>query len=69
MVSAMPNFSILIMFRFSKSLEDKLIERDIAASDSLMQTKYTITICTGDVANAGTDANVFITIFGDKVCL
>lgn len=55
--------------RFSQSMGDKLIERDIPASDSLVQTKYTVTVCTGDVANAGTDANVFITIFGDKVCV
>lgn len=53
--------------RFSKSLEDKMTERDIPAAKSLIQTKYTVIVCTGDVTNAGTDANVFITLFGDKV--
>lgn len=28
--------------------------------------KYTVNVYTGDVSRAGTDANVFLTIFGDK---
>ena len=28
--------------------------------------KYTVNVYTGDVSGAGTDANVFCTIFGDK---
>lgn len=27
--------------------------------------KYRITICTGDVSGSGTDATVFLTVFGD----
>ena len=36
------------------------MERCVAAK------KYTVNVVTGDVSRAGTDANVFLTIFGDK---
>lgn len=55
--------------RFSKTVDDKVVERDIAAEKSLTQTQYKITTFTGDIPNAGTDANVFISLFGEKVCI
>lgn len=57
-----------VHLRFSKTSDDHAIERDIPAADSLVQTKYKVVVCTGDIANAGTDSNVSIAIYGDKVC-
>ncbi|XP_048241483.1 lipoxygenase homology domain-containing protein 1-like isoform X2 [Haliotis rufescens] len=48
--------------------DDGHIERDITASGSQMlgTTRYVIDVKTGDVRGAGTDANVFLKIFGSK---
>lgn len=46
-----------------------MIIRDLAASAALEQLTYRVTVQTGDVKGAGTDANVYLTMFGDKVLL
>lgn len=53
--------------RFSMDEDDRRIERDIDATD-LREVKYKIITRTGDIRGAGTDANVFITLHGEKVC-
>lgn len=48
--------------------DDGLIEREITASGAQMlsTTSYHIHVKTGDVSSAGTDANVYLIIFGAK---
>ncbi|XP_012940880.1 lipoxygenase homology domain-containing protein 1 [Aplysia californica] len=48
--------------------DDGLIEREITASGAQMlsTTTYMVSVKTGDVRGAGTDANVFLKIFGTK---
>ena len=41
--------------------------REAIAKDKLALKKYTIGVLTGSVKGAGTDANVFINLFGTKV--
>jgi len=53
----------------SKNEDDKQIERELAASDqdgvaSAPLSKYTVSIKTGSIRGAGTDANVFIILYG-----
>ena len=55
---------------FAKDEDDKVIVRDIEVGGlpPLIPTyHYKIIIFTGDIFGAGTDANVFITLLGDKV--
>ncbi|KAL8614278.1 hypothetical protein ACOMHN_007616 [Nucella lapillus] len=40
--------------------------QDVKIRDKLTAKKYTVEVFTGDVSGAGTDANVFLIIFGDK---
>ncbi|XP_076450682.1 LOW QUALITY PROTEIN: lipoxygenase homology domain-containing protein 1-like [Babylonia areolata] len=40
--------------------------QDVKIRDKLIAKQYTVEVFTGDVSGAGTDANVFIIIFGDK---
>lgn len=54
----------------SKKEEDKQIIRELPADGPgikkpLRLTKYTVDVHTGKRANAGTDANVFVNIFGE----
>ena len=56
---------------FDKSEGDRLISREIVASNKdgvacLPLITYSVQVVTGDIRGAGTDANVFITIEGDK---
>jgi hypothetical protein len=56
---------------FDKSEEDGQIERDVPATGqdgkaSTPLVSYKISVVTGDRHGAGTDANVFIQVFGDK---
>ncbi|PAA79474.1 hypothetical protein BOX15_Mlig008366g2 [Macrostomum lignano] len=47
--------------------DDGCIERDLTASGTLLdKLTYNVSVKTGDVSGAGTDANVFLNIFGDK---
>jgi hypothetical protein len=55
----------------AKNEDDGKIEREIPASNKDGQTyapmvSYRVTTITGDRRGAGTDANVFIQVFGDK---
>lgn len=54
-------------YRLAKSEEDGLIVREAAATERLSLKKYTINVLTGNIKGAGTDANVFINLFGTKV--
>jgi hypothetical protein len=54
-----------------KSEDDGKIERDLFAQDqdgvaSQPLVRYQVAITTGDRRGAGTDANVFVTVYGDK---
>jgi hypothetical protein len=56
---------------FAKDEEDGQIERDIPASDKdgvtcLPMTFFKVTTVTGNRRGAGTDANVFITLYGES---
>lgn len=53
-------------YRFSKDEDDGAIVREIAVSDVSL-AKYKVTVHTGDVRGAGTDANVTITVHGAQV--
>ena len=44
----------------------KKTEEKLASSSSFLQTKYKVTVCTGDMWNAGTDAKVSIVVVGNK---
>ncbi len=48
--------------------DDGKIEREFVLDGSALtvtpMTQYTVSVVTGDVKNAGTDANVFLIIFG-----
>lgn len=55
------------MHRFAKDSEDGAISRTLMPTASLATVKYHVTVITGDQKGAGTDANVFIVLFGDKV--
>jgi hypothetical protein len=55
----------------SKDEEDGQITRELPASNKDGQTyapmiNYKVSVITGSIRGAGTDANVFITIFGDS---
>jgi hypothetical protein len=55
----------------AKDEDDKQISRELAASEqdgvaSTPLSKYTISVKTGDIRGAGTDANVFIILYGDQ---
>ncbi|XP_013416715.1 lipoxygenase homology domain-containing protein 1 isoform X2 [Lingula anatina] len=41
-------------------------KKELDTGEKLKNKKYIVNVYTGDVRGAGTDANVFITIFGDK---
>lgn len=52
-----------------KSEDDGLIERELPVTDTVVDSKtivYQVKVLTGDRRGAGTDANVFIVIYGDK---
>ncbi|XP_064633987.1 lipoxygenase homology domain-containing protein 1-like isoform X3 [Lineus longissimus] len=55
---------------FSKTKEDNLMVRDIPATirgvEQVKRTDYKINVKTSDVRGAGTDANVFVVIFGEN---
>lgn len=50
-------------------MEDGAISRTLHPSESLALTKYNIAITTSEEKGSGTDANVFIILFGEKVCV
>lgn len=58
---------------FSKNEDDGAVVREIQVGGDISVHKqdpmwhYKITVYTGDVKGAGTDANVFISMTGDKV--
>ena len=54
-------------YRLSKNEDDGLIVRESTTKDRLTLKKYSISVLTGNVRGAGTDANVFINLFGTKV--
>ena len=54
--------------RFGKYAHDGLSEREISLSPSPIAT-YSIEIFTGNLSGAGTDSNVHVTLFGEKVVL
>lgn len=51
----------------AKNEGDGIIVRDLPSSKSYVMKKYNIKVHTGAVRGAGTDANVFINLFGEKV--
>ncbi len=51
--------------RFSKDEEDGAIERDLELGNGTLT--YVVQVRTGNVSGAGTDANVFIVLYGEKV--
>ncbi|KAH9519113.1 Lipoxygenase y domain-containing protein 1 [Bulinus truncatus] len=59
---------------FAKGEGDKLIVRELVPTDkegrplhgSLQEVEYTVKVHTGDVSYAGTDANVFVTLYGEN---
>ncbi|ESO97796.1 hypothetical protein LOTGIDRAFT_208950 [Lottia gigantea] len=57
---------------FAKNEDDGAIVRELIPTDEKGRPlddslqEYTVKICTGDVWGAGTDANVFVNLFGDK---
>jgi hypothetical protein len=53
--------------RFAKDEEDGLIEREIMSGDVGQMIIYIVEVHTGNVSGAGTDANVFISLGGEKV--
>lgn len=53
--------------RFSASESDGQFIRTLDATEQLDIANYRITVYTGDIKGAGTDANVSITLFGEKV--
>ena len=57
---------LIHLFRFVKDSKDGKTARELKASERVL-LQYEVTIVTGSVANAGTDANVSIVLFGDKV--
>lgn len=54
-------------YRFSKSDGDGAIARDVKVSQFAIK-HYKVHVHTGNVRGAGTDANVFVTVFGKDVC-
>lgn len=58
---------IINCFRFAKDEDDGLIERELIAGEEGHRLVYVVQVHTGDKAGAGTDANVFIVLSGDKV--
>ncbi|XP_065836583.1 lipoxygenase homology domain-containing protein 1-like [Oscarella lobularis] len=50
----------------AKDKEDGMIERILTAGEPDSVIRYQVEIVTGDVRHAGTDANVFVTISGEK---
>jgi hypothetical protein len=61
--------NLLNCFRFAKDEDDGLIEREIMSGEAGRMLVYTVEVHTGDVNGAGTDANVFIALDGNKVLL
>ncbi|XP_016306772.1 lipoxygenase homology domain-containing protein 1-like [Sinocyclocheilus anshuiensis] len=55
--------SDIIVEKLSRDGTLKVIETEV--DDALEIHTYTVTVTTGDVYGAGTDANVFITLYGD----
>ncbi|XP_062867638.1 lipoxygenase homology domain-containing protein 1-like [Trichomycterus rosablanca] len=55
--------SDIIIEKLSRDGTLKVIETEV--DDALETHTYSVTVTTGDVYGAGTDANVFITIYGD----
>ncbi|XP_056301849.1 lipoxygenase homology domain-containing protein 1-like [Danio aesculapii] len=55
--------SDIIVEKLSRDGTLKVIETEV--DDALEIHTYTVTVSTGDVYGAGTDANVFITLYGD----
>ncbi|XP_055036930.2 lipoxygenase homology domain-containing protein 1 [Misgurnus anguillicaudatus] len=55
--------SDIIVEKLSRDGTLKVIETEV--DDALEIHTYTVTVTTGDVCGAGTDANVFITLYGD----
>ncbi|XP_063398724.1 lipoxygenase homology domain-containing protein 1-like isoform X1 [Mytilus trossulus] len=58
---------------FDSSEDDKAIERELLPSDEqgkalhgLEEVEYTVKVYTGKTSGAGTDANVFINLYGEK---
>lgn len=60
-------YQLIIGFRFAKDEEDGVISRTLFPSQLLSTVAYNISITTGDAKGSGTDANVFIVLFGQKV--
>jgi hypothetical protein len=52
--------------RFGKGVDDGLSEREVFLSTGPM-TSYNIEVHTGNLSGAGTDSNVHVTLFGEKV--
>lgn len=59
-------FVLNLYCRFGKHVSDGKSEREIDAT-SLAMMKYQIEVYTGNINGAGTDSNVYVTLFGDKV--
>ena len=64
----LPLLFICLLYRFATTEDDKQIVRDLIPTESYVVKKYKIIVHTADIKGAGTDANVFIVLTGDKVC-
>ena len=58
--------ALLRAFRFSTNEGDGKVARDVSTSENAMKN-YVIYVHTGDIKGAGTDATVFIKLFGKEV--
>lgn len=52
--------------RFARDTKEGKAVRELIASDRAL-TQYEVTVVTGSIVNAGTDANVNIVLYGNKV--
>lgn len=57
----------LTLDRIGKDSPDGAMIRELSVSDRVL-TKYEVAIHTGNLDNAGTDANVVISLLGNRVC-
>lgn len=80
-VNSMPSLSVSIRYIFNCNAQvplsskrddpvtfecSKIVESFASKARSLVPVKYEIIVVTGDEKGAGTDANVFITLFGSN---
>lgn len=58
---------LTLLNRLAKDEDDRAIERELIAGEAGRHLVYVVVVRTGDKMGAGTDANVLVTLYGDKV--